>query len=69
MEGKGDHVVVDEMKAFPLGFIHTGEQCSPLQVETPVSPVGAIIDRPHQSALVNVPAISVGSDALVAPNG
>ena len=26
----------------------------------PVSPVGAIIDRPHQSASVNVPAISVG---------
>ena len=45
-----------EMGALPYG-----------EVATPVSLVGAIIDRPPQSALVNVPAISVGSDALVAP--
>ena len=29
-------------------------------VETPVLLVGAIIDRPHQSASANVPSVSVG---------
>ena len=32
-------------------------------VVVPVSLVGAIIDRPHQSASMNVPSVSVGRDA------
>ena len=63
MEGKGDHVVVDEMKAFPIGFINAGEQCSPLQVETPVLPVGAIIDRP----LVRLKVIVFGATGASLP--
>ena len=46
---QGLNILIKVINALPYG-----------EVATPVSPVGAIIDRPHQSASVNVPAISVG---------